>query len=183
MSVDSEGADRARDLAATLRRAFDDSFAAPARARSDEVERLLLLRIGDDAYALKLSEIAGLTTARKLVPLPSTIGEVLGVVGIRGEIVPVYGLAALLGYESVASAPRWFVLLADADAVALAFDGFEGYIELASSDVHPVTPSGDGPAHVQALARARDRVVSVLAVRSLLETIKRRCAIGVARER
>lgn len=158
-----------------LRRAFDDSFARPARGRVADVERLLQLRCGADAHAFRLRDIGGLTAARKIVPIASAIPEVLGLAGVRGNLVPVYSLAALLGYGSESEAPRWFVSVREGEPIAFGFARLEGYVELATSALH----AGKAPrTHVQALAHRQaengQQTIAVLDVASLVAAIQQR---------
>jgi chemotaxis signal transduction protein len=171
----SGGSDSARAL--ELRRAFDASFALPARGRVADVERLLLLHFGGDGYAFRLAEIGGLSAARKIVPIASAVAEVLGLAGVRGNLVPVYSLSALLGYGIEAEAPRWFVGCRDPEPIALGFAGFDGYAELEMTALHAATPNATPHAHVQALVRTRaveGQMIAVLDVASLVTAIKER---------
>src|ERR1700675_3898235 len=107
--------------AATLRRHFDEAFAAPTSPIAEPLEDLLAIRVGSDPYALRLSEIAGLHVGVKIVPIPSPAAQLLGIVGIRGVMAPIYDLAALLGYPPAAS-PRWIALARAAQPVGFAFE-------------------------------------------------------------
>ncbi len=138
-----------------LRRAFDASFALPARGRVADVERLLRLHLGADGYAFRLTDIGGLSAARKVVPIASAIPEVLGLAGVRGNLVPVYSLSALLGYGTETEPPRWFVGCGASEPVAFGFAHLDGYVELATTEVH----AGNAPRqYVQALAVSKKRL-------------------------
>ncbi|HEX4457626.1 MAG TPA: chemotaxis protein CheW [Polyangia bacterium] len=174
-SPHDDGGNGENRRALALRREFDDSFARPARSRVADVERLLQLRCGADGYAFRLRDIGGLTAARKIVPIASAIPEVLGLAGVRGNLVPVYSLAALLGYGLENEAPRWFVSVRDVEPIAFGFAQFDGYAELQTSAVH----AGKAPrAHVQALAHVQretgQQTIAVLDVASLVGTIRER---------
>jgi chemotaxis signal transduction protein len=84
--------------AAELRQAFDLSFALPPPPASQEVEDLLTIRVAGDPYAIRLGDIAGMVAGRKVVPVPAVTLDLLGLAGIRGGVVPVFGLASILGY-------------------------------------------------------------------------------------
>jgi purine-binding chemotaxis protein CheW len=121
------------DLAAALRDAFDLSFSRAPVARATASENLLTIRIGADRYALQLSSISGLFSGKSISWVPSPVPELLGIAGFRGTVQPVYDLAMLLGHPKAAS-PRWIVIAA-AQAIGLAFDGFEGFVSAAPESV------------------------------------------------
>ena len=83
--------------AEALRSAFDRSFAEPAHFDTTPMADLLAFHAGSQAYALHLSEIAGLFADKKITRLPGRTAALLGIAGFRGAIVPVYDLSALLG--------------------------------------------------------------------------------------
>ena len=112
--------------AAELREAFDRSFAQAQRSAAADVESLLAIRIGTDRYALRLAEVSGLFVDRKVTWLPSPVSALLGIVGIRGNVLPVYDLGMLLGCQG-AAAPRWLAVSA-IQPVGFAFEGFDGYL-------------------------------------------------------
>src|SRR5260370_41047957 len=85
---------------AELRSVFDQARAAPFSSGAEEhTEDLLAIRVSRDAYAIRVSEIAGLATDRNIVAFPTPIPELLGVASIRGALVPVYSLAMLPRYK------------------------------------------------------------------------------------
>ena len=65
---------------------------------------------GGAPFAFRLAEIAGVAVDRKLTSLPSPVPELLGLAGLRGRLVPVYSLTALLGGTPEGTAGRWLVL-------------------------------------------------------------------------
>jgi chemotaxis signal transduction protein len=156
--------------AAELRTAFDLSFAEAVRA--DDTERLdfLAVAIGVHRYAIRLSEIAGLFADRKITPVPSRLGTLLGVAGFRGAIVPVHDLRALLGHSSP-RAPRWLVLAA-AMPVALAFDLFESHVRLSPDEVVPGARERGSTNYVRHVARMHDRSRPIVDFTAVLRAIK-----------
>jgi chemotaxis signal transduction protein len=122
--------------AAAFRLAFDESFADVQTQDHQVQESLLLVRIGGDPYAIRLREITELVTTRAVVPLPSSDHNLLGLAGIRGNIVPVFGLGPLLGYIISPDASRWAVLYGTDEPIALAFSEFEGYLQLPATAIH-----------------------------------------------
>jgi len=71
----------------------------------------LLLPVGDDLYAIETAAVREVVAAPDLATLPTAPGTVLGVFNLRGEIVPVFDLAALLGLGNTRDVP--FVAVVD----------------------------------------------------------------------
>jgi chemotaxis signal transduction protein len=120
--------------AAELRRLFDASFAAPASLITEPLEHLLAIRVGSDPFALRLSDVAGLYVGVKIVPVPSPVAQLLGIVGIRGMMAPIYDLAALLRYPPASNA-RWFVFARAPQLVGFAFEAFESHLQVPRASV------------------------------------------------
>jgi chemotaxis signal transduction protein len=127
--------------AAQLRTAFDRSFAEPVVAAVRRMEHLLTIRVGGLPFAVRLAEVAGVHTGWSVVPVPGPRPELLGIAGHRGELVPVFDLAALLGVAAPAESqrPGCFVLAADTEPVAFAVDRTDGHVRI---PVDALLPSG-----------------------------------------
>jgi chemotaxis signal transduction protein len=165
--------------AAELRNAFDRARAIPFLSEVRErIENLLVLRVSGDAFAIRLGEISGLATDRKIVAFPSPIPELLGVAAIRGRLVPVYSLAALLGYSAQATQGRWLVLCGTEEPVGLAISDFEGYVRVPLSQVYAAGQKDDVSAHVRHVVRTADTVRAVVSIPHIIEIIQRRCRNG-----
>jgi purine-binding chemotaxis protein CheW len=162
------------DRIADLRRAFDHTFASPRGQARDEVEQLLAIRVAGHPCALKVREIAGLATGRRIVSLPSQLPELLGIAGIRGALVPVYGLSALLGYDQGTAQHRWLVQCGTEEPIALAFEEFEGHLRAPRSDVYVANRTEAARRHVKEVVRAGAMVRAVVDIASVVEAVKAR---------
>jgi chemotaxis signal transduction protein len=161
------------DIAAALRRAFDRSFAEPLPAGLAAFEDFLAIRIGGTAYAVRLPEIAGLHAGRKVVPIPRTAPELLGIVGLRGTVVPVFDLRVLLGCPEGAG-PRWLMLARSSQPVALAFEQFEGYLRIAAAP----EPALKTSRHISEAVLVAGVPRPIIDMASLLEAIARRKSVS-----
>jgi purine-binding chemotaxis protein CheW len=157
--------------AANLRRNFDRSFVEAQHFEPVATEDFLSIRLAGDSYVLRLAEIGGLFVDKKVTALPSSVAELKGVAGFRGVIVPVYDLAALLGYPP-SGAARWMVMVAAA-RVALAFDAFDGHFRFAGGAVASHANSNSRE-HVRQIVRSKDRVHAVIHLPSIIAAIRNR---------
>jgi purine-binding chemotaxis protein CheW len=155
-----------------LRVAFDQARAAPFSSATDEhTEDLLTIRVSRDAYAMKVSEITGLATDKKVVALPSPIPELHGLVGIRGALIPAYSLGALLGYAADGEQRRWLALCGTEDSFALVFSGFEGYVRVPWAELYTAEPNNEARTHIKQMVRTEGIIRGIVSVPSLLEAI------------
>jgi chemotaxis signal transduction protein len=161
--------------AAALRCLFDSSFAAAASSMTEPLEDLLTIRVGVDPYALRLSEIAGLYVDVKIVPVPSPVVQLLGIVSLRAKMAPVYDLAALLHYPPAAS-PRWMILADASQPVGFAFATFEAHLQVSKASLADgedrVEGSGATRRHVRGVVRTADVLRPMIHVASLVKLVK-----------
>jgi chemotaxis signal transduction protein len=168
-----------------LRREFDRSFALPRSAVGAASESLLAIRIGGDRYALRLTQIGALYADRFITPLPGPVPELLGLAAFRGELAPVYDLAALLGY-GLRATPRWLVLAAPPQPVGFAFDLFEAQIAVPANRIFKIDPdraAGSAKAagaperarrHLTDAAQADDGIRPIIDLASVAQRTRRR---------
>lgn len=157
-----------------LRREFDAAFAAPAELLASDQVELLLIKVAGRPYALRLTEISGLMPTRKIVALPTRVSELIGIVGLRGGLVPIYQLAGLLGHEDrTGQALPWLILVGAPDPVGLMFDVFEGHVRARGDQL--MASAGDGRAiPTFHLRRAGEPPRPVVEVAAVIEAIERR---------
>ncbi len=161
---------RLLERAAALRRNFDLGFAEPPRGELPSVEDLLIIRIAEDEYCLRLSQIAGLLVDRRLAPLTSPVPALMGVIGVRGAIVPVYSLRILLAYPP-ADAPRWLVMLRGAEPLGLAFDSYEGHVRVESSRISEPEAGALSRPCLRAAVVLTGRTIPLIDLQSAVEKI------------
>jgi chemotaxis protein histidine kinase CheA len=124
--------------------------------------RALLLPVGAERYAVELTAVREVLVAPAPTPLPGAPPTVLGVVNLRGEVVPVLDTAALLGAERQGRAA--FAAMVDTDAGPAAL----------AADAQPATAVLDRPVGAAELPAAAGRfavgdgVVALLDLGALL---------------
>lgn len=157
-----------------LREAFDRAFAGAPVTDAGRTENFLAIRVGGEPHAIALAEIAGLFTDKKIVALPGRAPELLGIAGLRGDIVPVYSLRAFLGYPPAEEPTRWLVLAGREQAVSFAFDRFDGYARIVHTELSPVPGTSSSRGHTRAMATIAGVRRSIISVHSILDTITSR---------
>jgi purine-binding chemotaxis protein CheW len=118
--------------AAAMRHEFDHAFTRPQDAAPDD-EVLIGVDVAGARHAIRLTDIAGVLADRTIVAIPSSSPDVVGIVGFRGDILPVFDLAALLGYPR-APRSRWLAVAKGGDA-AFAFGHLISHLRVPSASV------------------------------------------------
>ncbi len=159
------------ERAASMKAAFDETFARSPHALETATEDLLAIRIGGDPYALRVRELTALLVDRRVVPVPSPRPELLGLAGVRGALVPVYGLSSLLGYGTNGAAMRWLAVCGRAQSVGLAFDELESFLRLPRPSLHPVDRSDATRPHLAEAFRVGPATRRLIDTRSILNSL------------
>ena len=172
MSADSRPIDTAARLA-TLRQSFDVTFARPASSTVDATVDLLAIRVGGDAYALRLSEIAGLHVGLHVVALPNPAPHLVGIAAIRGVMAPIYDLAGLLGYPPAASC-RWIAMARASSPVGLALECFEAHLRVRDAfvSINAQDKGARADRHARDAVQANGTLRPILQVGALIQSVE-----------
>lgn len=157
-------------IAEKLRQDFDEGFAKPHRVLAEDLVALLAVLVGGRPYALRLDELSGTAAGSRITPLPSPNPELLGLSGIRGNIVPVFDLAALLSESREDKPPRWLALSAGEHPIAFGFSELEGHLRLDRSALSSL-PSGEDR-WFSAAVRTDAGLRPVLSINALVDSVR-----------
>jgi purine-binding chemotaxis protein CheW len=155
--------------AVELRSAFDRSFAVAARAEGQAGHDLIAIRIGDEPFAIRLTDVAGLFADRKVTHVPGGHPAQLGIAGFRGALVPVFSLPSIFA-SAARSAPRWLAVAA-AVPVAFAFDGFEGHLRVPADAILPGQAPAAGRGMAPEFIRTADVVRPLIHLPSVIDAL------------
>jgi chemotaxis signal transduction protein len=153
--------------AAQLRAEFDATFAAARVHRDDTRQGFLAVRLGAHAHALRMSEIAGIFSKKKVTPVPSDARAFLGIAAVRGSaFVPVFDLRALLGGGPAGAAP-WLVVAHDLN-VAYAFEHLDGHLRSDDAPIAANTPAQ----HITQLLPQREGALPIVDLTSVTSSLE-----------
>lgn len=171
--IQDEAALRSLDLDALLKHAFSglsggsgrgvrDAGGVGAEAEADsQTVDLLGFDLADQAYALRLEEVV------EVAPLPTRLASpaqsdeaMLGVVDLRGRLLPIVSLRLLLGLPGEADRAGYVIVVRIGDAVVgLVVDRLRAILRLRPDAIDPAPAAlnhGAGEAQVQTIARLPD---------------------------
>ena len=91
---------------ALLKRRAERLASVPADTQHGEQVEVIVCRLGDERYAVETRVLRAVQWTGVATPVPSTPGYVLGLVSIRGEIITLLDLAAMLGLPARSSSSQ-----------------------------------------------------------------------------
>lgn len=171
----TEAASLSKSLA-QLRGEFDAIFAAPPPALKDERVSLITLRVGSQALAVRTLHTTGIARRTRILPIPTRVPGLLGILALRGALIPAYDLGALLGFPATANPGSWLLLANPEAPIALIFSEFERQLEIERSCLHESESSGSHN-HLRMMARLDGTQRAVIDIPGIVEEIQRNVAV------
>lgn len=124
----------------------------------------ITFKLADEEYALPVRQVREIVGPLPITAVPGTMHHVLGVVNLRGKVVPVVDLRARLGLPTIEIGARSCVVVCHGAAglVGMLVDSVVEVLSIRPADTEP-PPAVAGP-EVTGLAKVKNRVVILLDV-------------------
>lgn len=119
--------------------------------------QIVTFRVADRVFGVDVGVVREIKGWQPTTPLPATAGHVLGVINLRGQIVPVHDLAQLIGMAGAETAAGKVVIVLDCGAQPY------GIVADAVSDILDVVPGDFRPSPFS--AGIVDALVSSLVIK------------------
>ncbi len=163
-----------------LRHGFDEGFSSPVRPVEAKPEQFLAIRSAGEPLALAVADLSRLEPRREIVPLPAENGDLLGLAGIQGRLVPIYCLASLLGLGGDSIGWRWIAVCGFDDPFGLAFESLDACFSVPPTGI--LERSGDNLVRGlgKQAVRFAEGVRNVVPVRALETALRNSVSAGRA---
>jgi purine-binding chemotaxis protein CheW len=139
----------------------------PFRSACKHVSRIhVRVHVGAETYSLPIGNVRAIAELGDVAPLPGAPAAVLGVLHLHGRVLPVIGLAGLLGVPDEGR-PLRIVIAEDGGRVAgLAVDAVTGV------DVLPETSEDVDSPHLDGAALVDGVLVGAIDVAAVFDTVQ-----------
>ncbi len=129
-------------------------------------ERDVIFLVGKEEYGLDVQGVTAIEPMMDIVPVPNAPACVLGLMNLRGEVIPVYSLRKRFGMEEVTDMAKNKLIVAryDNKFIALKVDEvmeMQDFEESSISDT-PVIAKSVRTAYVRAVANKQGKLVLLL---------------------
>jgi purine-binding chemotaxis protein CheW len=148
--------------------------AATARSQSTEPElqvELLVCDLAGSPYAIPVDRVREIVRMRPMTPVPRTPDWLVGVIGLRGQVVQVVDLRMCLGLETgeIGRRSRIVVLHGEDDEISgVLVDGVRLVLRTDAASICP--SSTNGARAVGEMCRYGDEFVSIVDLDRVLES-------------
>ena len=157
--------------------ATDESYAAMLQdqvaAQSQNVGQFLAFQLDDEEYALDISQISEIIKAREFTEIPRSPEFVLGIISLRGVVVPVFDLCCRLnlGVAEITANSRIVVCQSGEVTVGLLVDNINQVVNLVEDEIEPPPGvlSGLDREMVFGIGRYQGRMIILLQLNHVLD--------------
>lgn len=143
----------------------------------DAVDQYLTFMLASEEYGVEILRVQEIKGWEQATPMPNTPRHVMGVINIRGEIVPIIDLRQRFGLESIPRSPTTVVIVVKAIAedqhrtVGLMVDAVLDVHRLEQEQTQSTPDLGDGISAdcISGLATIGDKMVLLIDVDKLVD--------------
>ena len=117
-----------------------DAAADVIDVMAEEEVRVCLFSIGEDIYAIPVEALTEIIIQQKIFPVPTTPGHVLGVINLRGNIVPIVDIRPVLSLPQRSASGQIAILKHNQIPLGIIVDAVEEVASIPKSRFLEVPP-------------------------------------------
>lgn len=146
---------------------------------AEEDVRICLFTVGGDSYAVTVDTLVEIIIPQKIFPVPTTPAHVLGVINLRGNIVPVVDIRPILALPPAEGISQIAIIRENQTTLGLAVDTVTEVIAVPPSSILPLP--AEAAAHesgtksrsryLRAIVQRADGVAALLNIDRTLEAL------------
>ncbi len=137
-------------------------------------EQYLTFNVGNEIYGLKLKQAKEIIKPPKITNVPNTEEYILGVINLRGQVIPVINLKNKLGlnenFTAEEKSKKIVVINIENMLIGLYVDGVNEVIKLSVDEIEGVSDNRSGirEEFIQGVSSFGDSLIIVLDINNLL---------------
>lgn len=135
----------------------------------------VIFRLGDEEFGLPVDVVSGIIRYEPATPVPRAPEVVLGVINLRGRVVPIVDLRRRFRNESFVPQPSSRIIVAEGEAgpVGIAVDAANEVTTIDDDELRPVPEGVLGPETARAFSAVVERDDKLVILLDLDEAIPR----------
>jgi purine-binding chemotaxis protein CheW len=149
-------------------------------ATAEEEVRICLFSISGDTYAVTVDLLAEIIIPQKVFPVPTTPSHVIGIINLRGNIVPIVDIRPALSLPSTTVLNQVAIIRHEQMTIGIVVDSVADVISVPASSVLPLpaemavqeSDAKNRSRYLKAIVQRQNGVAALLNVDRLLEAIR-----------
>ncbi len=141
-------------------------------AKNSETKQYIVIRINNELFGIDIMNVDSIVKTQQITRVPKCQDYFIGVINLRGEIVPVMSLRKRFGVEEVPDdgATRIIILKLDQNLVGIKVDMVREVVTLEEADVEKnnIVAGNNGQMFIKAVGKYNDELISILGLHSVV---------------
>ena len=147
---------------------------------AEEEVRICLFSISGDTYAVTVDLLAEIIIPQKVFPVPTTPSHVIGIINLRGNIVPIVDIRPVLSLPSTAGLNQVAIIRHEQLTIGIVVDSVADVISVPVSSILPLpaetavqeSDTKGRSRYLKAIVQRQNGVAALLNIDRLLEAIR-----------
>jgi Chemotaxis signal transduction protein len=127
--------------------------------------KFVVFRIGKEEYAVPISQVKEIINYRSPTTIPLDIESIVGVINLRGKVIPIIDLGKEIGIESENKPIKGekIIIIEDTDgAFGVIVDEVEEVIKIGEDDIHKVNDIYERNKYITEIAKNDNRLIIII---------------------
>ncbi|MBL1276994.1 MAG: purine-binding chemotaxis protein CheW [Ectothiorhodospiraceae bacterium] len=137
----------------------------------DPQTQWLTFTLGKETYGIEVLHVQEVFRCPEISPVPGAPATVLGIINLRGEVITVNDIRAMLGLPEVAVTDQTRIVLLEFDGQKLGMlvDSVDEIMTNKTSEMETTVMSVQGNPFIQATCQKKDKLYILLSTHELLK--------------
>ena len=126
----------------------------------------VIFKVNDGEYGLDVANVNAIETLTNVVPVPNAANHILGIMNLRGDVLPVFSLRTKFGLQEVPVTEQTKIIVTDSNGVTIAIkvDEVKEIIECDDGNLteFPSIARSQDTAYVDRVAKHNGRLILLL---------------------
>ena len=132
--------------------------------------QIVCFKIGNEEYGIDILQVQEILKIPKITKLPKSRAHILGVIDLRGKVIPIIDLGRKFGIlADLSKSIRAIVVDIDGKQVGLAIDSVSHVVKVDSGDIEPPPPvvKGISGKYIVGIAKLKTGFVVILDINQI----------------
>ncbi len=144
--------------------------------------QFLTFIVGEETYGIEIAYVTEIINIQKITPVPQMPQYVMGIINLRGRIIPVMDVRVRFNMETVEYNERTCIIVVDMDkiSVGLIVDGVSEVISIAETEIVPPPEFTKKSNHyIKGIGKVAEGVRLILDCNKLLSDEEQEAALNI----